>query len=138
MADRRDPLEDGPPDHDCDHGWVHVHPEYAERTARTLVPEGVEPPAAMVAALADSWYPCKWCQPTQFFRWAQGHWHPEHDITACAECIAVHGGRRHAGMHAAVGRDRETGHAPTRPAQPPLPTEPPPDLYDDEPRRDLA
>lgn len=46
------------------------------------------------AALTDSVYPCKQCQPHLFFRWAEGHLASKHDQDDCDECSEIRRGKR--------------------------------------------
>lgn len=88
--------------------WVQVQPAYAERMfpPPADLPEGATDEqlrvhAAVVAdadrcrrAAADSFYPCKDCAPTLFFRWAGGHLAIDHDRASCAECYSPPARRR--------------------------------------------
>lgn len=130
----------------CVDGWVFVQDGYVDRLAPVPFREAEQSDevyAALVAAnearrsaLARTVYPCKDCRPTQFFRWAAGHFAGDHDRTACPDCRD--------------GRVAGTGRRRRRAQEPPLP-EPPPDLDDgpepvpagrgddwSETRRDLA
>lgn len=125
-----DPLEA----HECDGGWQWVKRQYAEHVAASMHVEGTTPPEAIVAGLLNSVYPCRICKPSEFFRWAKGHFAREHDIATCVECIAAHGGAKAAKRHATVGGMRRDN------GRPPAPTDEdaPPDAYEPEPeRRDL-
>lgn len=93
----------------CDHGYVRVQQAYVERKAPFPAPlspelmaeegmaEAYELLVAQVvakrAALANSYYPCRDCLPAAFYRWAGGHWEPNHDRTGCAECRELDGRR---------------------------------------------
>ena len=100
----------------CDHGWVRVTAAYVERKA-----PWPEPPAAELmsepgmqeqydaqvaavtsrrASLAESYYPCKECIPQAFYLWAGGHFAPNHDRAACADCSD----RRKRSAHRSSGR----------------------------------
>lgn len=80
-------------------GWVQVTAAYAEKLfplppAATL--EDADHAAAFAAlaeaverrrrAAADSWYPCRECEPSLFYRWAGRHLDSKHDRAGCAEC----------------------------------------------------
>lgn len=93
----------------CDRGWVQVTAAYVERKAPWPAPLAAElmsepgmeeAHAALTAhvankrrALAESYYPCKECQPAAFYRWAQGHNEPNHDRHSCPECCELDGRR---------------------------------------------
>lgn len=108
---------------DCDGGWRWVKRPYAEHLAATT--DGSEPAAHVIAALLNTVYPCRNCRPDAFYRWANQHWSPDHDVAACQDCADAHGGRRRARAHQAITS------RPTAPSSsgPPV-GEPPPD-YDD-------
>lgn len=88
--------------------WVQVQPAYAERMfpMPADLPEDATPDQRRVHAIvaadverarhaaADSFYPCKDCAPTQFFRWAGGHLAANHDRSSCAECYSPPARRR--------------------------------------------
>lgn len=100
MADR-----DNCPNAQCEHGWCRVLEGYAERMApEPEMPEDDTPAAdllraqialkwqADLAAARDTWYPCRECNTTAFFRWHEGHFDPDHTVGACSECsVARHG-----------------------------------------------
>lgn len=94
---RRDPLENIPDEAPvtgpctCDHGWRQVKPRYAEHVVAAV---DDSQRAAAYAAVLNSYYPCQRCRPTQFYRWAEGHWEQGHDLTSCATCIDILGGKR--------------------------------------------
>ena len=67
--------------------WVQVLPSYV--AAHT--PLGAQP--GTVAGLENTWYPCKDCNAGLFYRWAAGHFNPDHDIAGCGECSEIYGKR---------------------------------------------
>ena len=85
---------------DCEHGWVNVHPDYADRSVPLPTPPRVDATPDQVdrygeaVALIDARrrmarntvYPCKTCQPGLFFRWVGGHLDAKHDRSECDEC----------------------------------------------------
>jgi hypothetical protein len=128
--------------HECDAGWRWVSQSYAEHIAADVVVEGDTPAAAVIAALRNSVYPCRICHPQRFFRWAEGHFRPDHDLASCPDCIAAHGGVKSAKRHAHGGR-RTHEPPPLGDEHAPPPEEehePPPtlDLPDLPERKDLA
>lgn len=96
------PVQD---EHSCEGGWVQVQPKYAEHLAAQVAPEGTPGYRLALAALLNSVYPCQVCRPAQFYRWAKGHWRPDHDMADCPDCAGIYGGK-----HAA--RRAEARHAP--------------------------
>lgn len=91
----------------CDNGWITPLPSYIDAYAPTppadpgpdagpavlaAYDRQVIDVAARRASLGTDVYPCKTCQPRQFHRWAQGHYRPGHDPSACAQCIEVRKG----------------------------------------------
>lgn len=117
MADPFDGHLDAPPGPctRCDGSrWVQVKPAYALHLVPDPDPQLLAictPEQAAVVwaevdaqrgAARDSWYPCRDCNPRQFFRWAEGHWNKDHDVTNCAECIDALGGKRAARRAAAA------------------------------------
>lgn len=66
------------------------------------------------AAYANSYYPCKDCNPKAFFRWAKGCYSDNHDRASCELCIdaGTHRGRGH-------GTFRERGGRREIPNEPP-------------------
>lgn len=109
---------------DCDSsGWRRVTTKYAEHQANTKhpAPEDRERTDAEQRLWRSAYetarntvYPCKTCQPSVFWRWANGHFDPQHDRAACPECTTPKGAKR---SQRAIDR-------------PPPPPEPPP-AYDD-------
>lgn len=115
-----DPLDDTPPagrtdcrkGGRCDgSGWVQVQPAYAaqqhpyppnpelDATDEELAEHGrlVRRTDVLRGQVADSYYPCKSCNEAAFFRWAGGHHRPDHDQSACPECVElIHRPRRRA------------------------------------------
>ena len=91
----------------CENGWVTPLPNYVDQYA----PWPADPPdgasAELLAAHAElvekvrvqrashsnDVYPCKTCRPSQFHRWAQGHYKVGHDPSRCGQCQDVHRGR---------------------------------------------
>jgi hypothetical protein len=116
---------------DCEHGWRWVAPEYAEHLAAKAIIGTAVPSRAVVAALANSVYPCRECQPATFDRWAAGHFAKGHEMDDCPECAAVRGGRHRGGSK----RTKPTGNF-DNDSGPPM-SEPPHDWAEPEPRRDL-
>lgn len=106
----------------CDgKGWVWVTEEYAIGQAPMpteewfsehphVSREGVERSVMeRRAALMNTGYPCKACQPTRFFRWVGGHFASDHDAASCAECAegASVPLRRRQRVHPKTRRDLE-------------------------------
>lgn len=109
----------------CDSsGWRQVTAKYAEHQANLKYPQPEDRErteaeqqlwdTARATAMNTS-YPCKVCNTSVFWRWANGHFDREHDRAACPECATPKGARPRS--HRAVDR-------------PPPPSEPPP-AYDD-------
>lgn len=87
--------------------WVQVQPGYAERAVPDPTPEALAALAGDEAAIealfaevararaaaANTWYPCRECNRTAFFRWAGGHWGRDHDPSDCADCHEAMGRR---------------------------------------------
>ena len=108
-----DPLEGlGLEVHECDRGWKWVGHKYAEHLAAQVHIEGKTPPEAIVAALLNSVYPCRDCQPVRFVRWAEGHFARDHDPGGCRDCIAVHGGKPSSRRYAKRSADTSAGPPP--------------------------
>lgn len=107
MPTEADPLaEETGPCTTCDGGWVqvqaayalHLYPDPTMEQLAELTTEQTEVLWASItsarAAAARSYYPCRRCRPAMFYRWAGGHFRPNHDVTACDECVELMGGRR--------------------------------------------
>lgn len=73
--------------HTCVSGWREVTDAYADHLAPN------DP--AKQAALLNSVYPCKDCQPKAFFRWVQGHYMPDHEPDQCDACRDALGIKTH-------------------------------------------
>lgn len=87
----------------CEFGWIHVSDAYPRQQHPdrdlTALPEDLAEIARTdlahrQAAAANSWYPCKVCNPTLFFRWAGGHLRSDHDAAECPECGEIRRGKR--------------------------------------------
>lgn len=80
----------------CLNGWLEVGAEYAEKIAGAiLIPLDATPDQLATvtaerdrrrAAALNSVYPCRDCNPKAFYRWATGHYGPEHNAAGCSEC----------------------------------------------------
>lgn len=103
----RDPLEEPPPAAcGCDHGWRQVKPAYAEHMVADITDEAER--RHRYAAALNTWYPCRNCRPVQFYRWAEGHWLVDHDVSSCEACIEIMGGKRAVRkLEAAIGQGAE-------------------------------
>lgn len=97
--------------HHCEHGWRRVTDLYLDRQAPwpepppfDATPEAEAAYEADVqritqrrASLANTWYPCRACNPRAFFRWAGGHFASDHVPELCPECCeGLPRSRRHA------------------------------------------
>lgn len=97
-----------------------MQPAYVERQ----LPSGdgvVIAPAierSLRAAFGNTWYPCKNCQPSLFFRWAGDHLNPLHNAKACDVCCAELG-RRSPTMGGQRGRRVDVTTTNDEPAAPP-------------------
>lgn len=102
-----DPLDDRPrgPCPDCEGvGWRRVLPEYAARMfpmpEATLEHPVDQATLEMLQALVQerreaaeaTSYPCRTCRPSQFYRWAGGHYSPDHPDW-CPQCLALRRGK---------------------------------------------
>lgn len=67
------------------------------------------------AAYADTWYPCKDCNPKAFFRWARGCYTDGHDRASCDLCIEA---GTHRGRGGSSYRDRGPRDVPNEPPEP--------------------
>lgn len=107
-APEADPLEDRPRGRcpDCSgEGWRTVLPSYAEHMYPMPMATLTDPLDAQAlavlqeataerrAAAANTIYPCRTCRPQQFYRWANGHFTPEHDSDRCPQCSAIRRGK---------------------------------------------
>ena len=82
----------------CDHGWVTVQSDYADKHLPTVAAddwhrmtdearaEYVARMDALRESLNSSVYPCSVCRPAQFHRWLGGHFASGHDTESCDEC----------------------------------------------------
>lgn len=101
----------------CEGGWVRVHAGYAERRHPDPTPPEAGASSEVMAvyehqlanvsgrraATAETYYPCKHCNQSAFYRWAGGHWDSGHDTARCDECH---------GTTTRVGRRRTEAAAP--------------------------
>lgn len=111
-------------EHECDHGWRglgdgFIEAEVARRKQRN--PDVDEP--VVRAALLNTVYPCKTCQPTLFYRWAGRHLDSDHDRQSCVECKALDPTTFRRGKAKAPGRMEIEGKP--APNTDPGPTPPP-------------
>lgn len=106
-------------------GWRRVQPAYALQVAARYGEPGTQRHTAALESARNTVYPCKDHNTAVFFRWAGGHYEPDHDRGNCGECIE-------AGAPAAR-RPRRPGRE-----EPPPPQEPPPDYGEPEPVYDFA
>lgn len=118
MVTENDPLaEADEPCTRCDQGMVQVRPAYAEHlypdpTAEQVAGLTAEQLAGVWARIEErraaarwSFYPCRTCRPTQFYRWVGGHMDSGHNPTTCAECVELMGGARAAARAARAYAD---------------------------------
>jgi hypothetical protein len=59
-----------------------------------------------VAAARNTWYPCRDCNASRFFRWAEGHWARDHDTSTCDACNDLRPGHRRRRATVPAGEDR--------------------------------
>lgn len=104
-------------------GWRQVGQAYAEHLASEAVDRSLDERRWLerVATFLNSYYPCRDCNASMFFRWHGGHLAADHVSSECAECIDAGAARRSVGKSSRARRVE---------APPPPPTEPP-EAWDD-------
>jgi len=90
----------------CEHGWRTVGDGYVERVVHrpTILDDPSSDPADRAIEMArytvqingarSTVYPCKDCQPSAFYRWAEGHFESDHDRAGCSVCSEMEGSKR--------------------------------------------
>jgi hypothetical protein len=104
-------------------GWRQVGRPYAEHLASERHDREVDERRWLerVATFLNSYYPCRDCNASMFFRWHGGHLAADHVASDCADCVDAGASRRRVGA----------AHRPRAHASGPPPQTEPPEAWDD-------